>query len=126
MKKRVVVTIILIAIAVTLLAGCAKKEVTLESFVDAKPSEKVALEEAIKKEDYNARIEFEVNTMRIIYTVEDSAVTKEILDSAMEMMVDTFSNIAKDISKSLSIEGVQVEIVYEDADGKIIASRVFE
>ena len=74
MKKRLVVTIVLIALVITLLSGCAKKEVTLESFVNDNPSEKVALEELVEKEDVNARIEFEGNTMRIIYKVEDASV----------------------------------------------------
>ena len=125
MKKRLVVTIVLIALVATLLAGCAKKEVTLESFVKDNPSEEAALEE-LTANDPNASIEFEGNIMRIIYKVEDSTITKDILDPALEMMAVTFNGIAQDLVKSTGIEGIQIEIVYKDAEGKDITSRVFE
>lgn len=125
MKKRLVVTIVLIALVATLLAGCAKKEVTLESFVKDNPSEEAALEE-LTANDPNASIEFEGNIMRIIYKVEDSTITKDILDPALEMMAATFNGIAQDLVKSTGIKGIQIEIVYKDAEGKDITSRVFE
>ncbi|MBO4236031.1 MAG: DUF4854 domain-containing protein [Firmicutes bacterium] len=125
MKRKLVITIVIIALAMTLLSGCAKKEVTLESFVNDNPSEKESLE-VLTAEDPNASIEFEGNVMRIIYKVEDSTVTKEILDPAMEMMRDTFSGIAKDLASGTGIEGIQIEIVYQDASGKEITKRTFE
>jgi len=124
-KKNVIAIILLMAIAMTLFTGCGKKEVTLESFVKDNPTEQAALEE-LTKDDPNAKIEFEGNTMRITYTVEDESVTKEILDSAMNMMVDTFKGIANDISAATEIKGIQIEVVYVDVEGKEITKKVFE
>ena len=126
MKKRNVIAIILlVVIAMTLVTGCGKKEVTLESFVKDNPTEEAALAE-LTKDDPNAKIEFEGNIMRIIYTVVDESITKEILDSAMGMMDGTFSGIARDLSTATEIKGIQIEVVYIDADGEEITKKLFE
>ena len=124
-KKNVIAIILLVVIAMTLVTGCGKKEVTLESFVKDNPTEEAALAE-LTKDDPNAKIEFEGNIMRITYIVEDESITKEILDSAMEMMVDTFKGMARDLSTATEIKGIQIEIVYVDVDGKEITKKLFE
>ena len=123
-KKTAIAIILLLAIAMSLFTGCGKKEVTLESFVKDNPSEEEALAQ-LTKDDPNADIEFEGNIMRIKYKVEDASITKEILDSAMEMMEDTFKGIASDLSNSTGIKGIQIEVVYTDMNGKEITKRVF-
>ena len=124
-RKNVIVVVLLIAMMMSLLVGCGKKEVTLESFVKDNPSEQEALEQ-LTAEDPNAKIEFEGNIMRLVYAVDDPSVSKEILDSAMDMVADTFKNIASDLSNSTGIKGIQIEIVYTDKDGKEITKRTFE
>lgn len=127
MKKRSLVALILIIAVLTIVpSGCGKKEVTLESFVKDNPSEYKALEEKLSSGDPNAKIEFEGNIMRFIYTVDDPDKTKEVFDQAMEKMVDTFNNMAKELSSKIGIEGIQIEIVYADTEGKTITSRIFE
>ncbi|MBQ7246052.1 MAG: DUF4854 domain-containing protein [Firmicutes bacterium] len=125
MKKRLLVTVVLVALVMTSLIGCTKKEVTLESFVKDNPSEEAALEQ-LTADDPNAQIEFEGNLMRIIYNVEDENITKDILDSAMDMMEDIFNGIAQDLVKSTGIEGIQIEVLYQKADGEEITRRIFE
>ena len=125
MKKRLLVTVVLVALVMTSLIGCTKKEVTLESFVKDNPSEEAALEQ-LTADDPNAQIEFEGNIMRIIYNVEDENITKDILDPAMDMMEDIFNGIAKDLVKSTGIEGIQIEVLYQKADGEEITRRIFE
>ena len=97
----------------------------LESFVKDNPSEEAALEQ-LTADDPNAQIEFEGNIMRIIYNVEDENITKDILDPAMDMMEDIFNGIAKDLVKSTGIEGIQIEVLYQKADGEEITRRIFE
>ena len=125
MKKRLLVTVVLVALVMTSLIGCTKKEVTLESFVKDNPSEEAALEQ-LTADDPNAQIEFEGNLMRIIYNVEDENITKDILDAAMDMMEDIFNGIAQDLVKSTGIEGIQIEVLYQKADGEEITRRIFE
>ena len=125
MKKRLLVTVVLVALVMTSLIGCTKKEVTLESFVKDNPSEEAALEQ-LTADDPNAQIEFEGNIMRIIYKVEDESITKDILDPAMDMMEDIFNGIAQDLVKSTGIEGIQIEVLYQKADGEEITRRIFE
>lgn len=125
MKKRLLVTVVLVALVMTSLIGCTKKEVTLESFVKDNPSEEAALEQ-LTADDPNAQIEFEGNIMRIIYNVEDENITKDILDPAMDMMEDIFNGIAQDLVKSTGIEGIQIEVLYQKADGEEITRRIFE
>lgn len=125
MKKRLLVTVVLVALVMTSLIGCTKKEVTLENFVKDNPSEEAALEQ-LTADDPNAQIEFEGNIMRIIYNVEDENITKDILDPAMDMMEDIFNGIAKDLVKSTGIEGIQIEVLYQKADGEEITRRIFE
>lgn len=123
-KKTAIAIILLLAIAMSLFTGCGKKEVTLESFVKDNPSEEEALAQ-LTKDDPNADIEFDGNIMRIKYKVADESITKEILDSAMDMMEDTFKGIASDLSNSTGIKGIQIEVVYTDMNGKEITKRVF-
>ena len=124
-KKILIVAVLAIAVMMTLFTGCSKKEATLESFVKDHPSEQTALEE-LTKDDPNAKIEFEGNIMRIIYKVEDAGISKDVLDSAMEMMKDTFKGIASDLSNSTGIKGIQIEIVYVNTDGQEITKKLFE
>ena len=126
---RVISTLLILVILVTMLTGCKKKEVTLESYVNDNPSEQAALQE-LMGEDQNAKIEFEGNTMRIIYTVNQEAVTgiedvKALLEEAFSYMEDVFNGIVEDLEEATGIEGISIEIIYLDEAGNEIAKNTY-
>lgn len=130
--------LIIVLGVMTMLTGCGKEqveeldpvEITLESYVKEHPSEQEALNQ-LTADDPNAKIEFEKNTMRIIYTVSDEAMAevgddlKDILDDAFSTMDDTFSSIAKDLESNTGVDGIGIEVVYVDTKGEEISKALF-
>lgn len=125
-----VIALILILTAVgtlTLgLTGCGKKApANLEEYVASEEGGSDLLSNIVK-DDPNAVVTIEENTMVFTYTVEDPAVTEEMLTNALGSLGDTFSGIIKDLETRTGLEGITVRVSYVDGSGNEITGKIFE
>ena len=128
---KLTIWLLIIVFMVTIFAtGCAKKEVTLESYVKDNPSEQQAIEDLMST-DENAKLEFQGNTMRIIYTVTAEALEgmgdspKSIFEEAFALMEDTFKGVVQELERITEIDGIEIEIIYNDEAGNEIARKAY-
>lgn len=126
-KKFISLTLVLLIVA-AVISGCSK-ESTLESYVKNHPSEEEGLAQ-LTDDDPNARIEFDGNIMRIVYTLPEiegnREDVKDILDEAMETMGDVFREIIQELEEKTGIVGIKIEIIYEDSAGEEVTMGLFE
>ena len=125
-KRKLLLLLIAVLTIALISTACTKKDPTnLEEYIKVYQSEQDAIQ-GIASNDPNATITVTENTMELIYTVEDASISGEDLEKALDGLDDTFKEVISNLEEETGLQGIKVQVVYKNAAGNEIASKLFQ